>query len=236
MSTTSKPRHGDAIVELQERFGVKVGVPTRQFQTFLDELDVTAQELSDILDSLNMGNTPSILARVVQLQKDIADIKQPNLLPMIQRLLKEEIPQHRAPSLSLVDKRLTELEQRHPRSFLSEINQLNKITDEQAQLIGSLRSQNGRLYSFVNTLLVGAQNIIEVDSARKLLPTADIANCDGTFTLTIPDIGKAVKEITITSTNGAIALAADATIQTPTSVSNLTSVTIYPARGQWWHK
>lgn len=37
---TSKPRHGDPVVEVvDDESGNKVIVPTRQFQQFLDELD-----------------------------------------------------------------------------------------------------------------------------------------------------------------------------------------------------
>jgi len=58
MSTSSKPRWGDPVVKVsKDEFGEAVGIPTSQFQEFLDELetDVTAgnadliQQISSIL-------------------------------------------------------------------------------------------------------------------------------------------------------------------------------------------
>lgn len=40
MSTSSKPRHGDPVVQVSKNeLGETVGIPTRQFQEFLDEID-----------------------------------------------------------------------------------------------------------------------------------------------------------------------------------------------------
>ncbi len=238
MSTTSKPRHGDAIVEVsKDKFGNDIGVPTRQFQTFLDELGVTAQALSDLLDSIGASNTFAVEARIAQLQKDIADIKHPNLLPMIQRLLKEEIPQRRAPSLSLVDKRLTELESRHPRSLLSAINQLTKITDEQAQLIGSLRSQNGRQSAIINNLLKGIPDVIVSESSDySQTKFDDYIVISGAHTVTLIDPALAFKSISIRNDTGS---AATLTITASTGTTETTSLTdgqaqrLLPLGSEW---
>lgn len=246
MSTTSKPRHGDAIVEVsKDKFGNDIGVPTRQFQTFLDELGVTAQALSDLLDSIGASNTFAVEARIAQLQKDIADIKHPNLLPMIQRLLKEEIPQRRAPSLSLVDKRLTELESRHPRSLLSAINQLTKITDEQAQLIGSLRSQNGRQSAIINNLLKGIPLVqVETDVEYDQTKFDDVIYGDATsanFDLNFIDPALAFKPFTAMNCTGiASTITCTAAVGTIVGTATLTdgqSRTFYPRKStQEWRQ
>lgn len=78
--------------------------------------------------------------------------------------------------------------------------------------------------------------IIETAEDDYQFKFADTVNCDGTFDVTLPDAADAFKEHTTTSTNGTITLLADATIQPPTTVSTDESVTVYFARGQWWHK
>jgi len=77
--------------------------------------------------------------------------------------------------------------------------------------------------------------IVETNIAYQVVPADDIISCLGTFTVTLPPILTAIKPVTITSVTGTITLAGDATIQTPTSVTTGSSVTVYPARGQWFH-
>lgn len=91
----------------------------------------------------------------------------------------------------------------------------------------------------INGVLVlpgGGQDIVEVTDDYDVQQDDDIINCNGTFMVTLPPIAIAIKEITISSTNGIITLAADATIEGAGSVPNQTSITFYPARGQWWIK
>lgn len=76
--------------------------------------------------------------------------------------------------------------------------------------------------------------IVETDIAYQVLPADDIISCLGTFTVTLPPILTAIKPVTITSVTGVITLSGDATIQSPTSVTTGSSVTVYPARGQWF--
>jgi len=82
----------------------------------------------------------------------------------------------------------------------------------------------------------GAQNIIEVDADYQALITDDIINCDGTFTVTFPIFPIAVKEITVTSTNGTITVASEVAIEGPVTLTTGTSQTFYPSRGQWFRK
>lgn len=51
--SSSKPRHGDPVVIIQENeFGDTEGVPTRQFQQFLDELDQESEESETMTTSV----------------------------------------------------------------------------------------------------------------------------------------------------------------------------------------
>ena len=82
----------------------------------------------------------------------------------------------------------------------------------------------------------GEQTIVEANTTYQILPGDDIINCDGTFTVTLPNAVDAIKEVTITSTNGTITVAGDVTIETPSTVTTGASETFYLARNQWWHK
>lgn len=82
----------------------------------------------------------------------------------------------------------------------------------------------------------GGQDIVEVSTTYQVIIDDDIIAATGTFTVTLVDIGDAIKEITISSFSGTITLAGDATIQTPNSLTTGTSVTLYPAGGEWFHK
>lgn len=77
--------------------------------------------------------------------------------------------------------------------------------------------------------------IVETDIAYQILIADDIINCLGTFNVTLPAIDDAIKPISISSTSGTITLVGDATIQTPTTVTTNSTVTVYPARGEWVH-
>lgn len=83
---------------------------------------------------------------------------------------------------------------------------------------------------------IDTQNIVSVAVAYQSLPRDDIISANGTFDVTLPPFASAVKQITIQCITGLITIVADATIQAPTSVSAASSVTVFPAGGQWWHK
>ena len=82
----------------------------------------------------------------------------------------------------------------------------------------------------------GGQDIVAVTTTYQVQVDDDIVSATGTFTVTLVPIATAVKEVTIVAISGTITLAADATIQTPTTLTTGTSVTVYPASGQWFHK
>lgn len=53
MSSSSKPRHGDPVViVVKNEFGETEGIPTRQFQQYLDELDKESEQSDAIAQSL----------------------------------------------------------------------------------------------------------------------------------------------------------------------------------------
>ncbi len=81
-----------------------------------------------------------------------------------------------------------------------------------------------------------AQQIVEVSMAYQVLVDDDIVAATGTFTVTLPNIASATKEVTIACLVGAITIAGDATIQSPTMVTTGSSVTLFPAGGEWRHK
>lgn len=95
---------------------------------------------------------------------------------------------------------------------------------------------DGSTASVITMPVNESQSIIEVDANYQATPSDDIINGDGTFTVTFPPILTAIQSITISSTNGSITLAGDATIQGSTTLTNGTSAEFYPARGQWWRK
>lgn len=70
MPSSSKPRHGDPIIEIsKDQFGVVVGKPTRQFQEFLDEIDAGVDITTILLEK-----SESILsAQLLALTKNIQD-------------------------------------------------------------------------------------------------------------------------------------------------------------------
>lgn len=84
--------------------------------------------------------------------------------------------------------------------------------------------------------LGGVLQIIEVDANYQVRIVDDVISCDGTFTVTLPPSAIAAKEITISSTNGTITIAADVTLELPSSITTGASETFFLARGQWWHK
>ena len=77
-------------------------------------------------------------------------------------------------------------------------------------------------------------NVVEADDAYQVLVTDDQISCDGAFTVTLPAIADSYKPIGISSTNGTITVAGDATIQGAASVTTGTNAEWFPARGQWW--
>jgi len=79
--------------------------------------------------------------------------------------------------------------------------------------------------------------IVEADAAYAIT-NEDTVNCDGTFSVTLPNGVDAIKEHTVTATNGNITLTNGdgKTIQAPTTVTTGSSATVYFARDQWWHK
>jgi hypothetical protein len=99
----------------------------------------------------------------------------------------------------------------------------------------------GKLKSMI-TALIRAEDrgksftVVEADGAYQVLPNDDAINCDGTFTVTLLPIADAIQPIIISSTNGTITVAADATIQGSASVTTGTSAEWYPARGEWWRR
>lgn len=80
------------------------------------------------------------------------------------------------------------------------------------------------------------QNIKAINDTYTASPFDDVLNCDGTFNVTLPLENDAIKEITVTSTNGTITLFADVTIEAPNTITTGTGETFYLARGEWWHK
>lgn len=86
------------------------------------------------------------------------------------------------------------------------------------------------------SLATDDMEIVVIFTTYQILITDDIVNASGTFNVTLPDIADAIKEVTITSVSGVSTLLGDATIQSPTSISAGTSITVYPADGQWWQK
>ena len=82
----------------------------------------------------------------------------------------------------------------------------------------------------------GAQTIVEVTADYQVLPGDDIINCDGTFNVTLPDAVDAIKEVTITSTNGTITILADVAIEQPSTLTTGASETFYLAQNMWNHK
>ena len=93
-----------------------------------------------------------------------------------------------------------------------------------------------QLWKRTNALEIQTFNIVEVAAAYQVLVSDGAINCLGTFTVTLPNIADAVKDITVTSTVGTITVAGDATIQGITSLTTGTSAVWYPARGEWWRK
>lgn len=90
------------------------------------------------------------------------------------------------------------------------------------------------LQADINAIITLPSGIVETNIAYQVVPADDIISCLGTFTVTLPPILTAIKPVTITSVTGTITLAGDATIQTPISITTGSSVTVYPARGQWF--
>lgn len=82
----------------------------------------------------------------------------------------------------------------------------------------------------------GGQDIIEVITAYQVETDDDIVVGTGTFTVTLPAIADAFKQVTIVSVSGTLTLAADATIQIPITVTTGTAITVFPAGGQWFQK
>tara|TARA_R110002096_G_scaffold275751_1_gene469490 strand:+ start:194 stop:682 length:489 start_codon:yes stop_codon:yes gene_type:complete len=76
--------------------------------------------------------------------------------------------------------------------------------------------------------------IVEADANYQIMASDDIINCNGSFTVTFPPILTAAQSMKISSVNGTIVLAADATIQGSQSLTTGTGAEFYPARGQWW--
>jgi len=88
----------------------------------------------------------------------------------------------------------------------------------------------------IRGVLVSPSGIVETDVNYQVVLGDKFINCLGSITITLINIANAVDEITITSTNGTVTLAADATIQTPSTFTTGTGGTVYPARGQWHQK
>lgn len=82
--------------------------------------------------------------------------------------------------------------------------------------------------------LADAFNVVEADVAYQVLVTDDQISCDGTFTVTLPDIADAYKAVGVSSTTGTITIAGDATINGGTSLISGTESVWFPARGEWW--
>lgn len=78
--------------------------------------------------------------------------------------------------------------------------------------------------------------IVTTNVDRQVRATDKIINCSGSITVTLINIANATHEITITSTNGTVTLAADAVIEAPSTFTTGTSGTLYPARDQWYQK
>jgi len=116
---------------------------------------------------------------------------------------------------------------------------LLNTTDTTPDLVSIVASTGISATAVLNTIVLtssGAQVIREISTTYQVLVGDDIINCIGTFTVTLPNILNAVKEVTISSTSGTITVAGDATIEPPASVPTGASITFYPARGQWWQK
>ena len=94
----------------------------------------------------------------------------------------------------------------------------------------SIEAENGLQIDF------SLGNTAEPNTTYQALVGDRYINCQGTFTTTLVDIADVEDEVTITSTSGTITLAADASIQSPTTVTTGNSVTLYKSRGQWYHK
>lgn len=118
-----------------------------------------------------------------------------------------------------------------------EVWRQHSITDGRGKIVERFVRWLELLIGAVNGLYEGKQPLIvaEADAAHAIT-NEDIVNCAGNFTVTLPAINNAMKAHTITSTSGTITIAGDATIQAPASVTIGNSVTVYPARGQWWHR
>ncbi len=251
MSSTSKPRHGEPIITITDKFGGKVGIPTRQFQTFLDELDVTVKEVIEISETIESSASSSVIARLVQLRKAVQNLEDrtpKNLLPYIKTAFAriDDIDSGdnlgwRA-LLQLQSKRIDDLEnQKSPAYFqsyqarqgkeaarinpalLSRINQLLKVTNEQAQQIGSLRGQNGRLSTLVQTLFNDQKiNIASESSNYTQLKTDDLIVMSGANTITLLDPTLAYKYISLRNKTGS---AATVTVTAAAGTTETTSLT-----------
>lgn len=81
----------------------------------------------------------------------------------------------------------------------------------------------------------GAKTVIAPEDVT-VVPGNKIINCTESIAVTLIDILDATDEITITATNGLVGLIADAVIQFGNTVASLSSITLYPANGQWWQK
>lgn len=81
-----------------------------------------------------------------------------------------------------------------------------------------------------------SQSISEVTSNYQALVTDDIIHVTGTANVTFVNIADAIKEVTISANAGTTTLLGDATIESPTSLTDGQRATFYKANGQWWHK
>jgi len=82
--------------------------------------------------------------------------------------------------------------------------------------------------------LSGQEVIVETSVDYQSFNVDDKINADASLTVTLVDFADAIKQVTISSTNGTVTLAGDVTIESPTSITTGVTVTVYPARGQWW--